>query len=93
LGLFGARGANKIESDFRFEAKPRGKNLEIVLVLRASETFHEPMYYTELNITEVPLRMFQMVYQVVIRHKTCTVSCLTFGRTLLILLFIHIHSL
>ena len=66
LGLFGARGAKTIESAFRTEAKPRGENeLEIVFsVLRASKTFHELVYHTELYITDVPLRMFEMVYQV-----------------------------
>jgi hypothetical protein len=66
LGLFDARGAKTIESAFRTEAKPRGENeLEIVLVPRASKTFHELVYHTELYITEVPLRMFEMVYKVV----------------------------
>ena len=46
----------------RNDAKPTGEN-ELEIVLGPSVENVEILYHTELYITDVPLRMFEMVYQ------------------------------
>ena len=45
----------------RNDAKPTGEN-ELEIVLGPSVENVEILYHTELYITDVPLRMFEMVY-------------------------------